>query len=297
MDSASFARLIALSAIWGSSYLFMRIAAPVLGPVLLTESRVVLAALFLLLVGRVMRKPLEAAKNWKHFLILGLLNSALPFLLFSFAAKTLSASMMSILNATAPLWGAIIAAVWLRRLPSVPNIVGLLLGMIGVGVLVGGDRLALQTGASTAIGAALAAALSYGIATHYTKTVKSVEPFTNAHGSMWAAAILVAPPAALASPIEPPGPGVLAAAITLGILCSGIAYLLFFRLVRDVGPTSTLTVTFLIPVFGVLWGSVFLAEAVRWNTMVGAVIVLVGTALVTNFNPLALVRRGETRRA
>jgi len=233
-------RLITLSALWGGSYLFMRIAAPVLGPVWLTESRVLLAALFLLVVGRVLRKPLEANKHWKCFLTLGCFNSALPFLLLGFAAKTLTASVMSILNATAPLWGAIIAAVWLREVPTARTITGLLLGVAGVGLLVGGDRLYVQTGALQAITAALLAAFSYSVATHYAKTAKGVEPFANAHGSMWAAAILVAPAMPFSPLIASPGLGAIAAALALGIVSSGIGYLLFFRLVKDVGATSTL---------------------------------------------------------
>ena len=118
MGAASFIRLVVLSAIWGGSFLFLRIAAPVFGPVVLAELRAAFAALFLLIVGWMLRRPLDASKHWKHFLILGLFNSALPFLLFSFAARTLSASVMSILNATAPIWGAIIGALWMRQPPS-----------------------------------------------------------------------------------------------------------------------------------------------------------------------------------
>jgi len=297
MDTASFIRLVVLSAIWGGSFLFLRIAAPVLGPVILAELRAAFAALFLLIVAWTLRKPLDAGKHWKHFLILGLFNSALPFLLFSFAAKTLTASVMSILNATAPIWGAIIGAVWMRQSPSGRTMLGLLLGVAGVSLLVGGDQLTVQPGATTAIAAALLAAFFYGIATNYAKTATAVEPFANAHGSMWAAAILIAPATPFSPLIASPGAGVIAAAAALGIVCSGMAYLLYFRLIKDVGATSALTVTFLIPVFGVLWGSLFLSEAVRWNTIVGAGIIIVGTALVTNFNPLALMRKKAAGRA
>lgn len=291
MDAASFIRLVVLSAIWGGSFLFLRIAAPVLGPVVLAALRAAFAALFLLIVALTLRRPLDASRHWKHFLILGLFNSALPFLLFSFAAQTLTASVMSILNATAPIWGAIIGAVWMRQSPSGKTVLGLLLGVAGVSLLVGGDQLSVQPGATTAIAAALLAAFFYGIATNYAKTATAVEPFANAHGSMWAAAILIAPATPFSPLIASPGAGAMAAALALGVVCSGMAYLLYFRLIKDVGATSALTVTFLIPVFGVLWGSLFLSEAVRWNTIVGAGIIIVGTALVTNFNPLALMRR------
>ncbi len=291
MDTASFIRLVVLSALWGGSFLFLRIAAPVFGPVVLAELRAAFAALFLLIVAWTLRRPLDAGRHWKHFLILGLFNSAVPFLLFSFAAQTLPASVMSILNATSPIWGAIIGAVWMRQLPSGRTVLGLLLGVAGVGLLVGGDRLTVQPGATSAIAAALLASFFYGIATNYAKTATAVEPFANAHGSMWAAAILIAPAIPFSPLIASPGAGVMAAAAALGIVCSGMAYLLYFRLIKDVGATSALTVTFLIPVFGVLWGSLFLSEAVRWNTIAGAGIIIVGTALVTNFNPLALMRK------
>ena len=291
MDAASFIRLVVLSAIWGSSFLFMRIAVPVLGPVVLTELRVAFAALFLAIVGWILRRPLHAGRHWKHFLILGLFNSALPFLLFNFAAQTLSASLMSILNATAPIWGAIIGAVWMRRFPSGQTVLGLLMGVAGVSLLVGFDPVILQPGADLAVAAALLASVLYGIVTNYAKRAIAAEPFANAHGSMWAAAILVAPATPFAPLAASPGAGVLAAAVTLGIVCSGMANLLYFRLIKDVGATPALTVTFLIPVFGVLWGRLFLSEALHWNTVAGAGIIIVGTALVTNFNPLVMMRR------
>ena len=282
MDRASFFRLVLLSAIWGGSFLFMRIAAPVLGPVVLTELRVALAAVFLAIVGWMLRRPLDALRHWKHFLVLGLFNSALPFLLFSFAAQTLSASVMAILNATAPIWGAIIGAVLMRRLPSGQTVVGLVMGVAGVSLLVGLDPLTLEPGAGLAVAAALLASFLYGMVTNYAKRATGVEPFANAHGSMWVAAILVAPAIPFSPPVAPPGAGVIAAAVALGVVCSGMAYQLYFRLIRDVGATSALTVTFLVPVFGVLWGKLFLSEAVHWNMVVGAVVIIFGTALVSN---------------
>lgn len=293
MNAVSLARLILLSAIWGGSFLFLRIAAPVLGALPLTEVRIGCGAVFLFVVGRLLHRRVEALKRWKYFLVLGLFNCALPFFMFSYAARTLSASMMSILNATAPLWGSLIAALWLRQLPSARAVVGLVLGVAGVALLVGGDRLSMQPGASAAIAAALVAAFSYAVGTHCAKSASGVDPFANAHGSMWAAVIVVAPAAVLAPLPAVPGIGVAAAALTLGIVCTGVAYLIYFRLVEDLGAASALTVTFLIPLFGVLWGRVFLSEPVRWNTIAGGAIVLVGTALVTNFNPLALMRRSR----
>jgi len=291
MTPASLARLLALSAIWGASFLFMRMGAPVLGPTLLIFCRVLSAALFLAVVGAAMRKPLEPRRHALHYLVLGLFNSALPFLLFAFAAKTLSASLLSILNATAPIWGAVIGAVWTRTAIAPKALVGLALGVAGVALLVGFDPESLRPGAPLAIGLGLAATFSYGIATNYAKSAKKVDAFANAHGSMWAATLLIAPAVPFAPATSSPTLAIGLAVLALGVLCSGIAYLLYFRLVADLGAASALTVTFLIPVFGVLWGHLFLGESVGWNTWLGAAIVLVGTALVTGFSAGALFRR------
>lgn len=285
MNHASLVRLVALSAIWGASFLFMRIAAPVLGPALLIEFRVALAALFLFVVACLLGKSLNARAHWRHYLMLGLFNSALPFLLIGYAAQTLSASLLSILNATAPIWSAAMTAIWSRRLLAPRAIAGLLLGIAGVALLVGFDQTRVEAGAGLAIAAAVGAAACYGIASVYAKTAQSVEPFANAHGSMWAATLLTIPALLLfPAPVVSPGLGVVAAVVALGILCSGIAYLLYFRLIEDVGPASAMTVTFLIPVFGILWGTLFLDEIVGWHTAAGSLAVMLGTMLVTGFS-------------
>jgi drug/metabolite transporter (DMT)-like permease len=288
MNTANLIRLVTLAAIWGGSFLFMRISAPVLGPAVLIEFRVLFAAVFLLLVGLVLRKkaaPLNLREHWKHYLMLGFFNSALPFLLFAFAARTLSASVLSVLNATAPMWGAIIGALWSRQAVSLRTAAGLLLGTAGVALLVGFDSMTARPGAGIAVVAALAAALSYGIASLYARSARSVAPFANAHGSMWASALLVLPALPFFPSSGPPTMTVAASVVALGVLCSGIAYLLYFRLIDEIGPTSALTVTFLNPVFGILWGALFLGEVVGWYTIAGSAIVLAGTALVTGFVP------------
>lgn len=278
--------------------MFLRVAAPLLGPVLLIFVRVALAAVFLLVVALYLRKTLNVGQHWRSFLVLGFFNSALPFLLFAFAAKTISASLLSILNATAPLWAAVIGAVWTRTRLAPRSLIGLSLGIAGVALLAGVATLALPAGGAIAIAAALGAACSYGIATLYAKSATAVEPFANAHGSMWAATLLIAPAMLFTSlPAAMPEAPIVGSVIALGVLCSGVAYLLYFRLIADIGATSALTVTFLIPVFGVLWGAVFLGEAVGWHTLAGSVMVLTGTALTTGFSFRAALFRQEPDRA
>jgi drug/metabolite transporter (DMT)-like permease len=285
MTTANLLRLILLAAIWGGSFLFMRISAPVLGPAVLIELRVLFAALFLAVVGFALKKRLQLRAHWKHYFILGFFNSAFPFLLFAFAARTLSASVLSVLNATAPMWGALLGALWSRQPVGAKSGIGLMLGTLGVALLVGFDHVSSRPGAGIAVAAALLAALSYSVASLYARSAKSVEPFANAHGTMWTSALMVLPVLPLFPPAAAPTPGILGAVLALGVLCSGIAYILYFRLIEEVGTTSALTVTFLNPLFGILWGALFLGEVIGWYTIVGSAIVLVGTALVTGFVP------------
>jgi drug/metabolite transporter (DMT)-like permease len=285
MNTTNLLRLISLAAIWGGSFLFMRIAAPVLGPAVLIEFRVLLAALFLAAVGWFLKKRLDLRANWRHYFILGFFNSALPFLLFAFAARTLSASVLSVLNATAPMWGALIGAAWMRQAVPGRTVLGLVLGTAGVALLVGFDHVASRPGAGIAVGAALCAAFSYGVASLYARSAKKVEAFANAHGTMWTSAMMVLPALPFFPMTGSPSIGIAGAVLALGVLCSGIAYILYFRLIEEVGTTSALTVTFLNPVFGILWGALFLGETVGWYTLAGSAITLVGTALVTGFVP------------
>jgi len=291
MNFASLVRLITLAAIWGGAFLFVRICAPILGPVILIEYRVALAAILLKIVALFLHKPLNAKQHWRHYLMLGIFNGAIPFLLFGFAAQTLSASALSILNATSPIWGAVIGAVWYRHALNGRTALGLVLGITGVGLVVGLDHLTDQLGAGIAIVAALLAAFSYGIATNYAKTAKSVDSFSNAHGSMWAASFVIAPAVPFASVTSSPSPSVMLAVAVLGIICTGIAFLLYFRLIKDIGGTSALTVTFLIPIFGILFGNLFLGEVITFGMIAGSCIIIIGTALVTGFNPTTLFQR------
>ena len=294
MTSAGFARLLLLSALWGGSFLFTRMAVSAVGPAWLILARVSLAAIFLWCVARWFSKSLQATKYWRHYLVLGFFNSALPFLLFAYAAQTITASLLSILNATAPMWAALIAVVWFKSELSLSKWLGLAIGLAGVIVLAGVESMTLPEGGMLAIAAGLGATFSYGIATNYTKFAPNVESFANAHGSMWAATLVMIP-VALATPIPaeislmPTGFAVLA----LGVVCSGVAYLIYFRLIADFGGVSALTVAFLIPVFGTLWGAWLLGEPVTWATIVGGLLVLLGTALVTGFSVRALFGRSN----
>ncbi|MBL4238343.1 DMT family transporter [Vibrio fluvialis] len=290
MPVASFLQLLGLAAIWGGSFLFLRIAAHSFGPAYLIEARVGFAALSLLLIGLYLKKSLPFRQHWQHFMILGLFNSALPFLLFAYAAQTLNVSTLSILNSTAPIWGAVIGYVWHKTPLSPKAIAGLLIGVAGVSVIVGLDHSLIGTDAGLPIVAATMAAFCYGIATNYTKNAPAISSFDNSHGSMWAASLWVLPLLPFIPMREAPNGTEVLSVLALGIICTGLAYLLYFRLVKEIGPSPTLSVTFLIPVFGILWGYLVLGETIGLNTVLGTALVLAGTMMVTNFSPLALLR-------
>lgn len=296
MNATHFFQLIFLAALWGASFLFIRIAVPEFGPFWLVWARVLAGGLFLFATAALLRRRLPVRGNTPHFLALGFLNTALPFVLFSFAAESLSASLLSIINSTAPLWGVVFGIALSRRLPAASVAAGLVAGCLGVALLVTRDTSALAANSALPIAAAVLAPLCYGLASHYARLrTGHLEPFAVANGSMWGALacclpalFFVAPPAG--SELAAYSGRALWAALALGVLCTGLAYLIYFRLIRDIGAASALTVTFLIPLFGILWGALFLDEAVSAATLVGAAFVLLGTALVTGFNPLLLLR-------
>uniref|UniRef100_A0A486XJU5 Permease of the drug/metabolite transporter (DMT) superfamily n=1 Tax=Rheinheimera sp. BAL341 TaxID=1708203 RepID=A0A486XJU5_9GAMM len=289
MPAGSIIRLLVLAAIWGASFLFMRLGVPELGPAWLMFGRVLMASVFLALVALAFKRSLPVRQYGGHFMLLSFFNTALPFLLFAYAAQTLTASLLAVLNATAPLWGALIGWLFFRQQMSLRLALGLVLGICGVAILVGFDAALADSSALLAIAAAGGAACCYGIATWYTRLAKPVPAFINAHGSMWAASLWLLPLLwFIPLPVAEPSGSSLMAVVVLGVVCTGVAYLLYFRLVQDLGATPTLTVTFLIPVFGVLWGHLFLDEAVGWHTLFGATIVIAGTMLVTGFRFMAL---------
>ncbi|NOI42285.1 DMT family transporter [Vibrio alginolyticus] len=291
MTAVSFFRLLCLAAIWGGSFLFMRVAANTFGPAYLIEFRVTFAAVALLLIAVYLKKRLTLTAHTKHFFIIGLFNSAVPFLLFAYAAQTLNASTLAILNSTAPIWGALVGFVWYRSPLTAKSVLGMLIGIGGVAVLVGLDTSTIGEEAMLPIAASLMASFSYGIATNYTKNAPQVPAFDNAHGSMWAAVIWVLPLLPFLPMRAEPSHFEWSSVVTLGVVCTGFAYLLYFRLVSDIGPASALTVTFLVPVFGILWGYLVLDEPVGSNTIIGTILVLSGTMLVTGFSPTAMLAK------
>jgi drug/metabolite transporter (DMT)-like permease len=274
-------RLLLLAAIWGASFLFMRILAPVLGALWTTEIRVALAFCALTAFLYLTRRTLALRANGRHYLVIGLFNSALPFPLFAYAALTLPAGYSAIMNATTPLWGALLAVLALKERLTLRKIGGLLLGIGGVALLVRLGPAHMNMQSALAIAACLLAALSYAIAGIYSrKKSGAIAAPLMATGSQGAAALLLLP-LALCQPVTTSvTPLVVAVALALALLCTALAYLLFFRLIADVGATRALTVTFLIPLFALLWGTLFLHEAITPSMLAGCALVVLAMWLV-----------------
>ena len=279
MQRADAARLVLLAAIWGASFLFTRIAAPELGPILTAALRTLIAGIALAAYFAATGYRPELRRFARQYVIVGILTSGLPFLLWAYAALSLTAGLMSVLNATSPMWGALWSVVLLRERMRAGQVLGLVIGVAGVALVTQPEPgHAISHGA---VCAALGAAFCYGLAGGYMKRWAGDVPARGmAAGTQLAAGVLLAPFIALSPPAAAPTPLAAASMLALGVVCGAIAYLLYFRLVADIGATGALTVTYLIPVFGVLWGTLFLGEAVSLFTLAGATLVVLGTVLV-----------------
>jgi drug/metabolite transporter (DMT)-like permease len=274
--------LLLLAALWGGSFLMIRVAAPVLGPLPLVDVRVCLAGSALLLYALAIGKRPALRARGRAFLTLGALNAALPFTLIAFAELHLSASLAAILNATTPLFAALAATIWLGQRLTAARILGLLLGVAGVAALVGWQAIPISPLMLISVGLSLLAALLYGLGGIYAgRAFGGVPSLTLAIGQQLAAGIWLLPFALAAAPGSRVTPGAVVAMIVLALAGTSLGYLLYFNLIARVGATSTLSVTYLVPVFGVFWGRLLLGEAIHVGTIAGLAIILISVTLVT----------------
>ena len=220
-------------------------------------------------------------RRWPLYGIVGIVNCALPFLLFGYAALNLPASYMVILNAAAPLFSALLAPLWLGERLTPIKLGGLALGAAGVTLVSGAGPVTPDAGFLLAVAASLGAALCYALSGIYLKRRGAgAAPLAIAGWSQLFGGLVLLPLALAQPPTAAVTPAIAANLLVLALVCSGVAYLLYFRLIADLGPTRALTVTFLMPAFGLVWGALFLGEAVTAPMLAGAALVVAGSAAV-----------------
>lgn len=287
-----FLQLIAMSALWGASFPLLRIASPAFGPMALAGIRCALAALVLALLMRLLRERWPAPGAWLPLAALGLLTVVAPFVLFNWAALTLPAGYSAVLNATAPVFGLLAAAVAGDEKITPRSLLGCVAGFAGVALLVQlGPVDATTRVVLAALGCTMAAAC-YGVGTVFMKRASSRHPPLAAAAIIHiAAALMLAVPVGAAVPTLPTSAGVWLAVALLGLVTSGFMYWISLRLMREIPASAATSAAFMIPLFGVTWGALFLDEPVTAGMLPGSLLILLATALITNFHPWRLAAR------
>jgi drug/metabolite transporter (DMT)-like permease len=286
VQARQFAQIVGLSALWGASFQFIRIASPAMGPWVVAGCRAALASITLIIIMRALheRWPWQ---HWRELLLLGALCVAAPFLLFAWAGLHLPSGYSALLNTTAVLFGTLSSA-WMKEdTLTRRKLLGCVLGLVGVGLIV---RLGPVRPDATTLMAALACVLGaacFGFATPLMKRATTrMSPLAIAAGIHLAAMLLLSPSTLWSLPQAQYTPAAMGSVVVMGVLTSGLAYWMYLRIVRHVTPVASMSPIFLIPVFGVTWGHLFLGEALSPGIFVGGALVLLATALVTGFNPL-----------
>ena len=276
--------LLLLAGIWGASFLFARVSAPEFGPVTFTSLRIGFAAIALLPIlfmhdhWRVLRENIGLIS------LVSLLNSAIPFMLLAYTTLYLSAGITSVLNSFVPIFSGVIAHFYLKDHLSRKQSIGLLIGIIGVAILMS-DKLALGNNTILPLCAAFLSSLSYAVSANVTKRKLShVKPRLLAASSMFCAGIILIPFGMLYWPQQLPGTTAWASVIAVALLSTAFAYLIFFWLIKEIGPTKTVSVTLIIPIFGIIWGALFLNESITASILVGTLVILVGAYLSLGLN-------------
>ncbi|RZL87011.1 MAG: DMT family transporter [Variovorax sp.] len=286
--------------LWGASFLFMRIGAAEFGAFPTAAVRVGIAMLFLLPLLLLRGQWSSFRKHWKPALGIGVLNSGLPFAFFAFALLTINSGLAAVVNATVPMFGALVAWAWFGDRPDGSRILGLLIGFAGVAMLAGRSAGfhsgADETAARWAIAACIGACICYAFSASLTrKYLVGIPALATATGSQIGATLALALPAFWLWPEQMPSLRAWLALVAVGTACTGLAYILFFRLIENAGPARALTVTFLVPVFALFYGAVFLGEEITQWMLICAVVIVGGVALSTGLVKLPTASRQPPR--
>ncbi|MBY4896894.1 DMT family transporter [Cupriavidus sp. AU9028] len=293
MKPSDLARLLTLAAIWGASFLFIRVGAPVLGPLTAAFVRVLIGGLALAAILAALRVSWQMQGKWRATMALGVINSGIPFVMYSVAALWLPAGYSAVFNAMTPLMGVLIGALCFGERLTLPKAGGVVLGVAGVAVLTRTGPVAFSSQVLLGALACLAATACYGLAGFLARRWITEQGGLDARlvagGSMVGAALFLLPfsvgALSMNNTLPDATPSVWAAMAALGVVCTALAYILYFRLLADIGPVRTLTVTFLIPPFGIVWGALFLGESLSWAHAAGGA--LIGAAVWMVLRPAA----------
>ena len=283
--------LIFLSAIWGSSFLFLRLTSPVFGPIFLIEMRVLSGLAVLLPLVLFLGKLAEFQKHWKMIATVSLMNMAIPFCFFAFSAVYIGAGLLSIINATVPIFSACVAYVVYKERLSRSSLLGLFIGFLGVVVLMFNPGESFGSSGWLAILPALLACLLYGTAINLTvNNLQGVSGLTITAGGLFVSSLVLLPFAFWARPEVLPVGNIWWSVFALGIVCTGFGFVMFYRLIDRIGAGRAIMTTYLIPVFSILWGNIFLGESVTLIMVVGCILVLLGVGLTTKKSNIDKVR-------
>ncbi len=282
MSNRDFFNLILLAAMWGASFLFMRVSVPEFGAVPMMTFRVLLAGFMLLPLVFIKRRQQVLKSNWKVIGFVGVINSAIPFTLIAYSTLYVTAGFASVLNAATPIFASLVALIWLGQRLSKLAAFGLLVGVFGVILLVWNKLDFSQNQSVLAIAAGLGGTLFYGIAANFSKQkLVGIDSLSIAAGSLIGAGIFLLPFSIAYWPAEMPSMQAWINVSILSLACTAYAQLIYFKLIESAGATNATTVTFLIPMFGLLWGYLFLNEVFEVTTLIATVVILLGTAMTT----------------
>jgi drug/metabolite transporter (DMT)-like permease len=292
---ADLARLVALGAMWGGSYLFMRLAVPHLGPALMIELRVLVAGLLLAGFAHASGRGIDWRKHWRAWLFVAAVGTAIPFVLIAEALRSIDASTAAILNALVPLFTTIVAALWVRDPVTPAKMAGIVLSITGTAVLVGWTPVPMSAAELGAAGMSVTATLLYGINIVFSRVkLREASPMATSAGTLLIAAVLLLPITPLDRDLAAVPTSAWLAVLGLAIVSTTVAFIFFYRLIADIGPVKASTVTLLVPVFGMIWGVAFLGEPLTPGRLVGCAIILGGCALILGLvrMPAVVARRG-----
>ena len=277
--------LLFLGAVWGAVFLFMRLAAPDVGPVWAAEIRLAIGAALLVAVAG--RRTLTAVRGrFTGFLIVGTLFSAVPFTLIAFATVTLPAGFTALLNAATPLFTAAIGVAFMGQRISWRVAVGLAVGVVAVVELVGLSPLKPNVTTILAVAAGLGAPASYAVAGNYVRArIQGIQPLELATGALAAGAVLALPVALLTGMPGTPSLDGVVSLLAVGTVSTALAWPIFYRVLGRTTPTAASTVTFIVPAFALTWGSIVLAEPVGFSLLIGFGLILVSLGLVLGIVP------------